>query len=194
MGPQGPMAISGIIRSDLDNTEAPQFRFVTYDDVLMGVFDYSIDSGIPDSFSEVESGSNFIAGRVFNAVWNDIAEQVPSDGTIKPGDLAFVDPDFRSFRVCGYKGTNENFVGIVSESPGFVVGMNPVYKDPVFIALKGHVRINIRPELAEVGRALYLLPNGSLVDGRRLSFEERVLARFVGVVTECSEDIVKVFV
>jgi len=86
----------------------------------------------------------FRATKVYNAVFNDIAECMPSDGTLQPGDFAMVDPNYPTFRLTRYVHTIENmayFMGIISVEPGFIVGENPAYEHPVYLILKGMVDI-----------------------------------------------------
>lgn len=52
----------------------------------------------------------FISWRIYNYVYNDVAEQMPSDGSLKPKDIAMVDIDSDTFRVCKWDGKKLNQV------------------------------------------------------------------------------------
>jgi len=196
VGPRGPAAdiISGEITSDLTDEQAPQFIFKTQSGTKVALMDYSSASGIPASLSGVSTSSNFIAGRVFNAVWNDIAEHVPSDGTVGPGDLAFVDITSPNFRVTSFQGSVDSYVGIVSEHPGMIVGLNMSQEHPVYLTLKGHVKLWTNRTTLNKGRTLYLAPDGSLKDSDEIHDSELLRSKPVGVVTELGDGWVKVFV
>ena len=86
------------------------------------------------------TNGRFISGKVYNLVYNDIAEQMPSDGSLAVGDIAMVDLTSSTYRVTRYDGQHTDaIIGIVSGDPGFAVGVNPEYEHPVFIALKGMI-------------------------------------------------------
>ena len=111
---------------------------------------------VPDYVPRVDS--KMISGMIYNYVYNDIAECVPSDGTIDFGELVMVDITSEIFRVTKYDGKHNSIpLGFRSEAPGFVVGLNQAYENPIFIALKGMVWVkahNLTVTKALVGKEL----------------------------------------
>ena len=87
----------------------------------------------------IDSNGYLYAARVYNAVWNDVAECMPSDGSLVPGDLAQIDMRSKDYRLTKYRDNFDAFIGIVSENPGMVVGENPNYENPIYIVLRGMV-------------------------------------------------------
>lgn len=116
---------------------------------IFGLSVSSPDAAIWDSSNSApdiaaSATGRFIAGKVYNAVWNDIAESVPSDGTVKPYELAMVDVKSKAFQATKFDGENvDAILGIVSPDPGFIVGVNKDYCNPVEIALKGMVWVSV---------------------------------------------------
>jgi len=139
----------------------------------------------------------FISGKVYNAVYNDIAETVPSDGSTEYGDLLMVDLTSEEFRVTKYDGININaFVGIRSTDPGYVVGWNSEYQNPVFVALKGMVPLkapNAR-ERFKMGDRLIL--SGSTVEvlKKNMKYMDPHRTRTLGTVVGIGADYVKLFI
>jgi len=174
---------------------APQLSIQDSSSHIMGLFEYGTSTGIPSTFSTINSSTNFISGRVFNAIWNDIAEQVPSDGTLKPGDLAFVDIMHHSFRVTAWQGVADAFVGVVSKNPGFIVGVNKKYKHPVFVGMKGQLDVNVQDtKKFHVGRRLYFTRDGILKDSIEMFQHEIEYSKLIGVIIEKHEHHLKIFV
>jgi len=102
----------------------------------------------PTNLQRLNYDGYFYATRVYNAVFNDLAECMPSDGSLSPGDIAIIDTSVNYFRLTrAYNDKriiNSNLVvGIVSENPGMVIGENDDYENKVYIALKGMVWVNI---------------------------------------------------
>lgn len=174
---------------------APQLSIQDSSAHVMGLFEYGTSTGIPATFSGINASSNFISGRVFNAVWNDIAEQVPSDGSLKPGDLAFADIMHHSFRVTKWQGVADAFIGVVSKNPGFIVGVNKKYKHPVFVGMKGQLDVNVKDTSKfHVGRRLYFTRDGVLKDSMEMFQQEIEYSKLIGVIVEKHEHYLKIFV
>lgn len=144
----------------------------------------------------VAANGRFISGRVYNAVWNDIAETVPSDGNTQPGDLIMVDIAHDSFRVTKYDGIHiEAFIGIQSENPGYVIGWNNDYRYPVFIALKGMVPVTL-PNASKrfnVGDRLILIGSSIEAITRTTNYCDPLRTRILGTVIEIQENNVKLY-
>lgn len=112
---------------------------------VVGIFESSAGVGRPSTSvpgQTLDPESKFLVGRVFNAVYNDVAEHMPSDGSCEPGDLMQVDDSHPTFRVTKYRGDAALIAGVYSAEPGFCVGYNEGYDDGVWCALKGMVWIN----------------------------------------------------
>lgn len=93
------------------------------------------------------ANGRFISGRVYNNLWNDIAECVPSDGTVDVREIAMVDFNSSNFQVTKYDNkSTDAIVGIISSDPGMIVGYNRNYKDLRYVALKGMIWLNLFPE------------------------------------------------
>ena len=119
---------------------------------------------------DITANGDILGNRVFNAVWNDIAEHMPSDGSTQPGDLVKLDVAHHSFRVTklnDYDPNIHHYIGIHSENPGFIVGQNNEYEYGIYVALKGMVYANIAC-VYNVGTRLYLTPNGIITHYDRM--------------------------
>ncbi len=140
----------------------------------------------------IDNNGYLYASRVYNAVWNDIAECMPSDGSLKPGDMAQIDLRNSSYRLTKFRDNFDAFIGIVSENPGFIVGENQSYENPVYVALKGMVytsALGIHP----VGTMLYLTPEG-VKTRSEISFKYNHFdVQYIGKVIESHADKIKIF-
>jgi len=111
----------------------------------------------------------FIAHKIYNAVWNDIAEFMPSDGTTEAGDLVVVDVEYSDygFRITKYNALKHsigNVIGIHSQNPGMVLGWNANYQHPVEVALKGMVPLKLSyfVDIPKVGERIFLFKDGNV--------------------------------
>jgi len=124
----------------------------------------------------VREDSRFIAGRVYNYTYNDVAECVPSDGSVKEHNFAMVSKCGHGFKVCNYDMKNHSAIlGPRSDTPGFGVGWNPNYANPIFIATSGMVWISyvgfkrglfkkvFKPKHNDIGLDLYIYKNSFIV-------------------------------
>lgn len=133
------------------------------------------------------------ATRVYNAVYNDIAEGMPSDGTLEPGDFAMIDISHPTFRLTKYIHTVENmalYMGIVSENPGFVVGDNPQYEHQVYLILKGMIDIPFH----KIGQS-FDVENFSVGDDLIIA-RDRSYQKIIGKIIEINKikNTIKVFI
>jgi len=141
----------------------------------------------------IDSSGHLYATKVYNAVWNDIAECMPSDGSLHPGDLAQVDLTTEDgyFRLTKFKGDFDAYIGVVSEEPGMIVGENESYENKVYIALKGMVytsSLGIFPK----GVKLYLCEDGSIKERKQIAdFNNSI---FIGTVIETHLNKIKIFI
>ena len=83
-------------------------------------------------------GVTILAGRVYNAVYNDFAEtfeKLNVDEVAKPGDLIALDPDSGKYTICeGYE--NKLVVGVQSNTYAYLAGGNRVNKTQDIINLE----------------------------------------------------------
>lgn len=124
--------------------------------------------------------SRFIAGRVYNYTYNDVAECVPSDGRVKEHNFAMVSKCGHGFKVCNYDMKNHSAIlGPRSDEPGFCVGWNPDYLNPIFIATSGMVWVSynnfkrsflfglfkkiFKPKRKDIGLELYIYKNSFIL-------------------------------
>jgi len=142
----------------------------------------------------INANGYLYAARVYNAVWNDIAECMPSDGTLQPGDLAQIDLRNKSYyRLTKYHNNFDAFIGIVSENPGFVVGENPNYENPVYIVLRGMVYTN-KLGIFPVGTMLYLTPDGIKTRSDIAFKYNHFDVIYIGKVIESYDDKIRIFI
>ncbi len=153
--------------------------------------------------------SRFIAGRVYNYTYNDVAECVPSDGSVKEYNFAMVLKCGDSFKVCNYDMKNHSAIlGPRSDTPGFGVGWNPGYSNPIFVATSGMVWVsyigfkrslffglvknNYKPKCKDIGLDLYIYKNNFILkSGCFLSYGKKV-----GTIIDIDEknSLIKVFI
>lgn len=83
-------------------------------------------------------GVTILAGRVYNAVYNDFAEtfeKLNVDEAAKPGDLIALDPDSGKYTICeGYE--SKLVVGVQSNTYAYLAGGNRVNKTQDIITLE----------------------------------------------------------
>jgi len=150
-------------------------------------------SNVNPTFTANASG-RLTSGRIYNQVWNDIAETVPSDGSTEPGDLLMIDVEHPTFRVTKYDGvTVRLFLGIQSKEPGYVVGWNDEYEHPVYLTLKGMVYINV-PEGFKCNKGDVLILTMRGLEVARGVHLDPTSTKVVGTVIEKEDSGVKVFV
>lgn len=150
----------------------------------------------PTDTTRLNYNGYFYATRVYNAVWNDIAECMPSDGSLQPGEIAFVDLTVSQHRVTKINMCMrpDNFVGIVSENPGMIVGENDKYENKIYIVLRGMVWTSALG-IFEKGTRLYYTPFG--VKSKEDIIDSGINPLdiiYIGVVIEKNADKIRIFV
>ncbi len=150
-------------------------------------------SGTPNGTTPLFFDGYLKATKVYNAVYNDIAEGMPSDGGLEPGDFAMIDKSHPTFRLTRYTHTIENmslFMGIVSENPGFVVGDNPEYEHQVYLILKGMIDI----PFSKIGQS-FDVENFAVGDDLIIA-RDRSYQKIIGKIIEINKikNTVKVFI
>jgi hypothetical protein len=144
--------------------------------------------------------SRFMSGRVYNYVYNDIAECMPSDGSLNPCEIAMLDMSCDHFRLTKFDFTLEHsdlIIGIVSKEPGYIVGYNEAYENPIYIALKGMVWIKYHEGfIPEKGKEIGIVEG--LIDYKTNISTAYFLLKYVrlGTIIEINESLnmVKLFV
>lgn len=147
----------------------------------------------------------FMAGRLYNSVWNDIAECMPSDGSGKEGDLMMIDKKCKYFRLTIFDGNKDNLdaiVGVLSTNPGYVVGWNDSYENPICIALKGMVPLNIskfnkNDDYFDIGDVIfYSFRHNGFITKRyiRMYGVPSYDVKEIGIILEKNKNILKIFV
>lgn len=139
----------------------------------------------------------FSSGRIYNAVWNDIAETMPSDGSTKNGHLVQVDLSCDDFRLTEYKGDFDAIAGIQSKEPGFVVGWNPDYSNPIFVALKGMVWFeneHLTEDVKMKGKKLYFTRTEKFVYGEEVRGYDAFDLKLLGLVLEVGNKKVRLLI
>ena len=127
--------------------------------VIIDVNGYFTESGgtsanVANKLVLRDSTGSFAAGtisatKVLNAVYQDVAEWVPSASTLAPGTVVVLDPaDGRRVTAssCAY---DTAVAGVVSENPGIVLGR--AAEDKAQIATTGRVRVRVDATRAPIG-------------------------------------------
>jgi len=113
----------------------------------------------PAGAPAIDTDGRFISGKIYNLVWNDIAETVPSDGSYEPGDFVQFIPG-KNMTTKYIEGNTDMVIGVCSGEPGFIVGWNPEYPNPRFVALKGMVWIKLDKDYPYGD--MYITPSGKI--------------------------------
>lgn len=148
----------------------------------------------PDDIAS--ANGRFCSGRIYAAVYNDYAETVPSDGTTELRGLVQVDKTSPTYRVTKYKGDFDALIGIRSEDPAMIVGYNTEYENPIFIALKGMVWLDIPYKHAyKVGDRCFISRDGAYhtVETLRNNNVHPLDYKELGTVIEVEETKIRLF-
>lgn len=141
-----------------------------------GAFYSGTDS--PSSSSRLNYDGHFYATRVYNAVWNDIADfvDVREDTDIEFGKAYFRNTDGNVYKTRGKKDVS---FGIASDTYGFCGGENSK-KRQMPIAVCGWVLAHV-DEIYKAGTALVASENGVLTKASlwdKLFYPEKIIATF----------------
>lgn len=122
------------------------------------------------------SGADLSAGRVFNAVWNDLADSIEVDCEVEPGYCY-------SFNGKNYLKTDKyadnNFIGIHSDTAGFIIGQKGKGIE-LKVAVAGFVLAHV-DDTYKPGTPLTTTRSGYLTKANiftRIFHPERVIATF----------------
>jgi hypothetical protein len=195
----GSGVLSGILQSDVDTD--PQLTLKDHSAHVIGMFQYGTTSGVPASFSNINSSSNFICARIFNKVLNDIAEHFETDGSVQAGELSMLDVNSGKVQLTKYDITKfDQFMGIISTAPGIHLGANPSYdeKTSKWLALKGQVPLKIENanQLYVKGQRLFLIRDvglSTINEVKRLNLSP-LDYKELGIIVEVKTNSVRLFI
>jgi len=121
----------------------------------------------------------FYAEKVYNAIWNDIADffEVPNDVEVEPGRVYVMDDN--GARV-SQEYMEEGIIGVASDTYGYGLGKKDI-KNEIPIGVAGIVLAFVDRDDYKVGAPLTAGPNGQLVEFKqedKVQYPERIIATF----------------
>jgi len=133
----------------------------------------------PTATTRLNYDGDFYATKVYNAMWNDIADfiTVESECIVEAGKCYFITPDFRHMQtteIC-----QKGVLGIASDTYGYGLGKDE-NKNQLPVAIGGFVLAYVDGEV-EPGDALTCGPYGNLViitDEMKSKYPERIVATY----------------
>ena len=133
----------------------------------------------PDSGTALACNGGISAAKVYNAVWNDLADsiEVPSDTELEYG-YCYKYKDEKVYKTDEYAGPN--VLGIHSDTAGMVLGIKPTHIKCINLAVAGVVLAYVDKEY-ECGTALVATKEGKLTKANRatrLLHPERIVATY----------------
>lgn len=136
-------------------------------------------STTPSGSSPMAWEGDFYATKVYNAVWNDIADffEVENEVEVQPGRAYVLDEDGNARLSNCYM--EEGIIGIASDTFGYGLGKKDIANEiPIGVAgiVLAYVQPNLRP-----GTPLTVGPNGVLVEMKpqdKPLYPERIVATF----------------
>lgn len=133
----------------------------------------------PDSGTALACTGGISAAKVYNAVWNDLADsiEVPSDTELEYG-YCYKYKDEKVYKTDEY--ADPNVLGIHSDTAGMVLGIKPSHIKCINLAVAGVVLAYVDKEY-ECGTALVATKGGMLTKATRttrLLHPERIVATY----------------
>ena len=133
----------------------------------------------PDSGTALACTGGISAAKVYNAVWNDLADsiEVPSDTELEYG-YCYKYKDEKVYKTDKY--ADPNVLGIHSDTAGMVLGIKPSHIKCINLAVAGVVLAYVDKEY-ECGTALVATKEGKLTKANkatRLLHPERIVATY----------------
>ena len=133
----------------------------------------------PDSGTALACTGGISAAKVYNAVWNDLADsiEVPSDTELEYG-YCYKYKDEKVYKTDEY--ADPNVLGIHSDTAGMVLGIKPSHIKCINLAVAGVVLAYVDKEY-ECGTALVATKGGMLTKANRatlLLHPERIVATY----------------
>lgn len=122
---------------------------------------------------------DFYATKVYNAVWNDIADffEVPNEVEVQPGRAYVMDENGARLSACYME---EGIIGIASDTYGYGLGKKDI-KNEIPIGVAGIVLAYVDRDDYKVGTPLTVGLNGQLVEFKqedKVQYPERIIATF----------------
>ena len=133
----------------------------------------------PDSGTALACTGGISAAKVYNAVWNDLADsiEVPSDTELEYG-YCYKYKDEKVYKTDKY--ADPNVLGIHSDTAGMVLGIKPSHIKCINLAVAGVVLAYVDKEY-ECGTALVATKEGKLTKANRatlLLHPERIVSTY----------------
>lgn len=133
----------------------------------------------------ITSGGELYASKVYNAVWNDIADFIEVDCDIDYGYVYVMDENYRVSKSNKY--CEMGIIGIASDTYGFGLGNKAGKTGLMPISIGGFVLAHV-DAIYPSGTPLTSGPNGiltALLTADRMIYPERIVASFLK--PECSD-------
>ena len=133
----------------------------------------------PDSGTAVACNGGIRAAKVYNAVWNDLADsiEVPSDTELEYG-YCYKYKDEKVYKTDEY--ADPNVLGIHSDTAGMVLGIKPSHIKCINLAVAGVVLAYVDNEY-ECGTPLVATKEGKLTKANKMTrvlHPERIVATY----------------
>ena len=101
----------------------------------------SIDHGGVAVTGNITATGSITGGTVIGAVYQDVAEWVPSNGDLAPGTVVVLDPAVGNGVMPSSTAYDTAVAGVVSDQPGILLGEGGASKEKV--ATTGRVRVRV---------------------------------------------------
>jgi hypothetical protein len=107
----------------------------------------------------INASGNVIGARVFNAVYQDIAEWVPATEDMTPGTVVVLSPANVNEVMPSGRPYDTSVAGVVSEQPGVLLGVGGASKEQ--IATTGRVKVRVDATAAPISIGDLLVTSGA---------------------------------
>jgi hypothetical protein len=106
-----------------------------------GVYAEGATYGLYAKVNDSQSYALYVAGKAHctSGDWGDLAEYVPSDETLEPGDVVIIDPDHENKIKRCTSVADRRVAGIISTAPTITVGLEKPDEETFALALAGIV-------------------------------------------------------
>jgi len=101
----------------------------------------SVGIGTSSPTATLEVNGTIRATSVIGAVYQDVAEWVPTDEQLIPGTVVVLDPTQNNHVVTSSRDYDTSVAGVVSAKPGIILGQEGIGK--ATIATTGRVRVKV---------------------------------------------------
>lgn len=97
---------------------------------------------------------NVTGAKVFNAVYQDIAEWVPATSDLVPGTVVILHPEHSNEVMASHSAYDSSVAGVVSAQPGVVLGVEAANKEQIATTGRVKVRVDARKNAIRIGDLL----------------------------------------